>query len=64
MPKVLSTSEMIECLEKLLGVKGALQPEEASFVRNLSDYRRSGTVTRLTDKQVTWLADLHERYCA
>jgi hypothetical protein len=62
MPRVLSTSEMIECLERLLGTK-TFDAREEGFVNNLADYRASDTVTRLSEKQVEWLADLHERFC-
>ena len=58
-----STSVMIERLSGLLGTED-LKPHERDFVQRLVSLRDAGNVTRLSEKQLDWLSDLHRRHFA
>lgn len=63
MPTSTSTSIMIEKLSGLIGTKD-LADHESEFVEKLVRIRDAGSVTRLSEKQVNWLTDLHRRHFA
>lgn len=63
MEATISTGVMIERLSGLLGTKD-LNEFETGFVRKLHGYAQAGQVTRLSDKQLRLLADLHRKHFA
>jgi hypothetical protein len=63
MAEIISTGIMIKKLEGLLGTKD-LSDREQEFVESMVRLRDSGEVTRLSDRQVSWLSDLHRKHFA
>jgi hypothetical protein len=61
--ETLSTTTMIKRLEGLLGTKD-LSDREAEFVEGLISTMDAGQVTQLSEKQVSWLSDLHRKHFA
>lgn len=60
---MVDTGTMVTRLEGLLGTKD-LSDREAEFVENMVRIKDSGQVTRLTERQVEWLNDLHRKHFA
>lgn len=63
MPQLISTNVMIQRLAGMLGTKD-LNEWEANFVMSLERYARAGEVTKLTEKQVERLDELHSKHFA
>ncbi|MCP3017495.1 hypothetical protein [Cupriavidus basilensis] len=58
---MVSTTQMIQRLEGLLGTKD-LNDWEQGFVRKLAEHMHAGQVTKLTGNQVDKLDELHGRH--
>ena len=58
-----STAAMIERLSELLGTSDLTEWEQR-FVENLQRHAQAGEVTKLTDKQVETLDQLHSKHFA
>jgi hypothetical protein len=54
---------MINKLEGCLDT-GDLSEQEDQFVHHLVDLLAAGQVTRLSEKQLAWLHDLHQKHFA
>lgn len=63
MSAIVSTQTMIEQLSGLLHTRD-LSLREADFVASLVREREAGRLSELSDKQVTWMADLYRRHFA
>lgn len=58
-----STAVMVERLSGMLGT-GDLKPGERDFVEKLVRMKEANTLPRLSEKQLDWLLDLHNRHFA
>ena len=65
MPVTVSTAVMVEKLAGMLDT-GELNGMESGFVRKLEGMRQAdpNRLTRLTERQLEWLVDLHKRHFA
>lgn len=65
MPVTVSTAVMVEKLADMLDT-GELNGMESGFVRKLDGMRTAdpNLLTRLSERQLEWLVDLHRRHFA
>jgi hypothetical protein len=63
MPKLISTTVMIQKLSGMLGTSD-LNEWESNFVMSLERRLNAGEVTKLTDNQVERLEELHNKHFA
>lgn len=65
MPVTTSTAVMVQRLSGMLDTSD-LKEHEQDFVRKLEGMlqRDASSLTRLSEKQLDWLADLHKRHFA
>lgn len=63
MPEMISTATMINRLEGMLGTKDLSEWEE-TFVQSMVRARGTGSVTRLSERQIETLERLHNKHFA